>query len=196
MRTPPPDRRRTGCGQLRSSSPVRAPSLECRLRMRDRPSILSFTCRSLLKWQTRTDNKQEIKPTAALHSGDRNAQRDCRSNTGFTRKPKRPIYLTGSALALIILGVWYLLIFLLFVFLPMFYHYLRSNTLVPVLIGVGISASLALTVSGIGVIRRVGWARPLALLGLLILLFKIAFQALIANRQVSLSGSHWIEAVL
>lgn len=110
--------------------------------------------------------------------------------------PKRPAYLTGSALVLIILGIWYLLVFSLFIFLPMFYHYVRSGTLVPVLIGIGISVSLALTISGIGVIRRAGWARPLATLGLLFLFFKIAFQAVIAHRQVPLPGSHWVEVIL
>jgi hypothetical protein len=109
---------------------------------------------------------------------------------------RRPAYLTGSAVALMILGIWHLLVFSLFILLPMFYSYVRSNTLVPVLIGLGLFVSIALTASGVGVIRRAGWARPLAILGLLFLLFKIAFQAFVSHRPSSPPVGHWPEMIL
>jgi hypothetical protein len=104
-------------------------------------------------------------------------------------KQKRPFYLIGTALALIAVGVWNLIVFSLFVFLRIFHHYMRNTLLVPVLIGVGTIVSVALVASGIGVIRGAGWSRALAIPCLLFLCVKAAFPVLFGHGRIS--GYGW-----
>jgi len=108
---------------------------------------------------------------------------------------KRPPYLTGTAIALMLVGVWYLLVLSLFIILPMFHHYVRSSPLVPMLISVGVVVSLALVTSGAGVIRGTSWSRPMAIVGMLSLVIKTAFPVLFTHAPLTLLVQHWVELV-
>ena len=110
-------------------------------------------------------------------------------------KPKRPLYLTGTALALIAIGIWYLIALSVLALLPMFYHYVRSNPLVSTLIGIGMLVSLALVASGIGVIRGATWYRPLAILGVVFLFVKAAFPMLFTHGRPLPSNNGWVQIV-
>jgi hypothetical protein len=109
------------------------------------------------------------------------------------RQPKRPRYLTGTALALIVIGVFNLAIVALLVFLPIFHTFVRSSGLMSALIGLAAFIPLAIVAAGIGIIRGACWSRPLAILGLILLMVEAAFPVLSAHGRIS--GFAWVELV-
>ncbi|MFL9995249.1 hypothetical protein PQR34_32370 [Paraburkholderia sediminicola] len=111
-----------------------------------------------------------------------------------TKQPKRPFYLTGTALALIAIGVFNLVLVSLLAFLPIFHHFVHSSRVMPAFIGVAALVPLALVASGIGVIRAAHWSRPLAILGLILLIVRVAFPVLSGHGWIS--GYGWVELVI
>lgn len=110
------------------------------------------------------------------------------------KQPKRPFYLTGTALALIAVGIFNLVLVSLLVFLPIFRHFVHSSRLMPAFIGVATLVPLALVASGIGVVRGARWSRPLAILGLMLLIVRVAFPVLSGHGRIS--GYGWVELVI
>lgn len=119
---------------------------------------------------------------------------DAKEAIGRSGKQKRPFYLTGAALALIAVGILNLAALSLFVFLPIFHHYIRSTAWVPLLIGLWTFVSATLVASGIGVIRGSGWSRLLAIPCLLLLCVQAGWPVLFGHGRIT--GFGWTKLVV